>query len=117
MSILDYFKQKDNKDKIVYGVYKEVKHDDELSPINFLLLNPFNAMEYVFPCFFLNENDAMKLRNEYTQIKEDGERYVVFSELYNNIFGNGQSLFKNEGQKLYDSYDEFIAETRSEHTL
>jgi len=120
MSISDYFKQKNKKNKIrkntmIYGVYKEVLYEGEISSIDFLMLNPFNKKEYVFPCLFLTANDAMKLRNAYTKIKSDGERYVVFEETYNNIFGSGNSPFKVGEQKLYHSYDEFVTERKSEY--
>lgn len=118
MKIFDYFKQKKNNDKInntmVYGVYKEVLFEGEISPMDYLLLSPFKYKQYVFPCLFLSPNDAMTLRNAYTQIKVDGERYMIFEEKYNNIFGNGQSPFKVGMQKLYHSYDEFVADVKSE---
>ena len=121
MSLLDYFKSKKTDNKIrkstmVYGVYKEVLWEGDISPMDYLMLNPFNRKQYVFPCLFLAEDDAMTLRNAYTRIKAEGERYIVFEETYNNIFGNGQSPFKKAGsQKLYHSYDEFVAERKSEY--
>ena len=119
MSILDYFKYKNNdkirKNTMVYGVYKEVLYDGEISAMDYLMLSPFNRKQYVFPCLFLAENDAMTLRNAYTRIKADGERYIVYAETYNNIFGSGQSPFKVGGQKLYHSYDEFVAERKREY--
>ncbi len=120
MSILDYFKHKKDNDKItkntmVYGVYKEVLFEGEISPMDYLMLSPFDRKEYVFPCIFLAYDDAMTLRNAYNRIKVDGERYVVFEETYNNIFGNGQSPFKVGSHKLYHSYDEFVAERKNEY--
>ena len=116
MGILDYFKKdKIRKSTKVYGVYKEVLYEGEISPMDYLMLSPFNRKQYVFPCFFLSKDDAMTLRNAYTRIKADGERYMVFEETYNNIFGNGQSPFKVGSQKLYHSYDEFVAERKSEY--
>ena len=119
MGILDYFKHKNNdkirKNTMVYGVYKEVLYEGKISPIDYLMLSPFNRKEYVFPCLFLSQDDAMTLRNAYTRIKADGERYIVFEETYNNIFGNGQSPFRVGSQKLYHSYDEFVAERKSEY--
>ena len=119
MSILDYFKHKNNnkirKNTIVYGVYKEVLYEGEISPMDYLMLSPFNRKQYVFPCLFISQADAMTLRDAYTRIKADGERYIVFEETYNNIFGNGQSPFKVGSQKIYHSYDEFVAERKSEY--
>ena len=119
MKMLDYFKNKINhkrrKNTMVYGVYKEVLYEGEISAMDYLMLNPFNKKEYVFPCLFLSRDDAMTLRNAYTRIQADGERYMVFEETYNNIFGNGQSPFKVGSQKLYHSYDEFVAERKSEY--
>lgn len=119
MSILDYFKHKNNdkirKNTLVYGIYKEVLYEGAISAMDYLMLSPFNRKEYVFPCLFLSQDDAMTLRNAYTRIKADGERYMVFEETYNNIFGNGQSPFKVGSQKLYHSYDEFVAERKSEY--
>ena len=119
MSILDYFKHKTNNEKIkkntqIYGVLKEVLYEGEISAMDFFMINPFNKKEYIFPCFFLKEEDAMALRNAYTSIKSDGERYIVFEETYNNIFGNGQSPFKIENPKLYHSYNEFVTERKNE---
>ena len=124
MSILDYFKHKEDSAKIrkntkIYGVYKEVLYEGEISDMDYYsmltMLNPFNRKQYVFPCFFLNVNDAMALRNAYTSIKKDGERYLVFEETYNDIFGNGQSPFKIGNPQLYRTYDEFVAERKSEY--
>ncbi len=119
MSLLDYFKHKNNdkirKNTMVYGVYKEVLYEGEISSMDYLMLSHFNYKQYVFPCLFLSRDDAMALRNAYTRIKADGERYIVFEETYNNIFGNGQSPFKVESQKLYHSYDEFVAERKIEY--
>ena len=119
MNILKYFHHKEINNKIrkntkIYGVMKEVLYEGELSPIDFLLLNPFNKKEYIFPCFFLNPDDALALRNAYTNIKKDGERYMVFEETYNNILGDGQSPFQIENPKLYHSYEEFVTERKSE---
>ena len=119
MSILDYFKHKTKNEKIkknsqIFGVLKEVLYEGEISAIDFLMINPFNTKQYVFPCFFLKEEDAMALRNAYTSIKSDGEIYRVFVEDYNNIFGTGQSPFKIENPKLYHSYNEFVAERKNE---
>lgn len=119
MSILDYFKHKTKNEKIkkdtqIFGVLKEVLYEGELSSMDYLLLNHFNKKQYIFPCFFLDSNDALALRNAYTKIKLDGERYLIFQETYNNIFGNGQSPFKIENPKLYYSYNEFVAERKNE---
>ncbi len=120
MSILDYFRHKPNNDKIrkntiVYGVYKEVLYEGKISAMDYLMLSPFKAKQYVFPCLFLSQDDAMALRNAYDRIKADGERYIVYVETYNNIFGSGQSPFKAHNQKLYHSYDEFVAERKREY--
>lgn len=106
---------KTRRNTMVYGVYKEVLYEGEISAMDYLMLNPFKRKEYVFPCLFLSENDAMSLRNAYTRIQADGEKYIVYAETYNNIFGNGQSPFRVSGQKLYHSYDEFVAERKSEY--
>ena len=56
MSILDYFKHKNNdkirKNTMVYGVYKEVLYEGEISAMDYLMLSPFNRKQYVFPCLF-----------------------------------------------------------------
>ncbi len=118
MNILDYFKNmqsKKNTTLYVYGVFKEVLYDNKMSAFDYIMTAPFNTKQYIFPCFFLSEDDARALRNAYTKIKSDGERYGVFQETYNNIFGNGKSLFKHKNQKLYSSLDEFVTDVKNEY--
>ncbi|MBO5955134.1 MAG: hypothetical protein J6Q13_04145 [Clostridia bacterium] len=110
----DKNKEQIKKNTVIYGVLKEVLYEGKITAIDFLMLNPFKTKQYMFPCFFVKEEDAMALRNAYTNIKSDGERYTVFAETYNNIFGNGQSPFKIENPQLYHSYNEFVAERKNE---
>ena len=123
MSLLDYFKNKEDSVKIrkntkIYGVYKEVLYEGEISDMDYYsMLRSFdrdNRKQYAFPCFFLKEEDALKLRNSYTKIRKDGERYIIFNEIYNNIFGDGQSPFKVRSPELYHSYNEFVSKVKTE---